>query len=998
MNSLRNRKRTKELPKEGVPSEEVDKLKRTIEEQKSEINLLKENLNVYKDEVENMMDLLGKIEGQVETLEKENDDLVEELDGQNKQLDTERENYKDLKEQYLDQIELNNKRNKEVIMLKNQLSRQKDINDLNRKDDAPGDDSDQVRNLEGEIINKNEVIAMLKGDIRDKENQKSHLSQKIRDLEVLFRDMERENQELRKLKEIGGNPEGSPEGDKQSQLYVQIIRQQQTELKKWRASQLNPEEVPKLQIIIQDQHKEILQLKSMLKAEGKSIPDVNQSQLMEVIRKQQAEINRLKTTQMPSTEDLEDPKAKIGQLMNIVKQQQQELIKLRQQSDKNPNKADMTNEKIQQLMKVIKQLQDENNQLKNEQGVDPDLNSKLNQYVQVIKQQRDEINRLKANTGEDNDELKRVIESKDDEIFFLKKRLNDQSANNVQSGNPEQNEEYMRVISGQNQQLEALKHDLSKLQTENEHLKNTSQNSNPNTQNLMNIIQKQQDELNFLRSGGGGGNSQELMGIIKRQQEELNNLRLISARNDKMEDMVQRLKEKQDEINKLRMQTAGLQTNEELIKLVKEKQEEINRIKKSQGNKESVERLMQLLKEKQEEINHLRENRKGQDNSKKIMELLKQKQEEINELRMEKARSQNNDELKRIIQEKQAEINRLKSDTVKSADSMRREIELQNEISRLKPFEMRSQQLENIVNDLEQKVFELQTANPEMANTQRLGDIIKQQQEDINRYKAQLGGRDWARENEKLRSELNITLESNQRLKLNLKEIQKVNTSNKNIYLHEKETLIREIHTLKKEVEIREERIVETRQINDMRTQELEDEVKELSMMVNQVMQNPTGDYEEKYREQKAINMNWRQKAQDYDNLKQLYEQKLLENEAKIIRLNNLELKMFILLTQLKALDPNFKNTTKEQPALYNGPNRFQKKRASPNVQSGYRKSSPLSSGYNQRPAQNRGSNPLQNQIHRNSYRNESQSPSPSPSKHSIHIINQIPLTEISWL
>ena len=188
-----------------------------------------------------------------------------------------------------------------------------------------------------------------------------------------------------------------------------------------------------------------------------------------------------------------------------------------------------------------------------------------------------------------------------------------------------------------------------------------------------------------------------------------------------------------------------------------------------------------------------------------------------------------------------------------------------------------------------------------------------------------------------------------------------------------------EIHTLKKEVEVRTEKIEEVRVLHDRRNEELEEEVRELSMMVNQVIGK--GEYEEKYREQKAINENWRQKADDYDNLKQLYEQKLLENEAKIIRLNNLELKMFVLLSQLRTLDKNFKSSpVKEQPVLYQGTNQFHRRTASPNVQSGYRKSSPVSSNQNPRNL-SRGSNPLKKRVTRDSYRKASPSPTSKPNK-----------------
>ena len=955
-----------------------------LEELEKENGVLRETLDVYKEEVENMTGLLGKIEKQVEALEKENDALTEELDTLNKQVDSERESYKDLKEQYLDQIELNNRRNKEIIMLKNQLSRKNDLAEVSRAD-AGEAQPEQVRSLEAEVMDKNEVINMLKGEIRDKESQKSHLSQKIRDLEVLFRDMERENQELRKLKDVGGK-EGD---DQQTQLYVQIIRQQQVELKKWRASQLTPEEVPKLQIIIQDQHKEILLLKSKLKNEGKPVPEVNQAQLMEVIRKQQAEINRLKSKVTPSSEDLEDPKEKVRQLMQVVKDQQDELNRLRQ-SEKGAPEA--SSEKVQQLMKVIKGLQDQNKALRekldDEQSGDTEQEAKIMQYVQVIKQQRDEINQLKQAQAQSypgrEEELQRVIESKNDEIFFLRKKLDQGGGPRVESGNPGQNEEYLRIITGQNEELGRIKEDLLRAQAEIEHLRANGQSQQPNVQKMMEIIQKQQEELNQLRvDRGGAGNSQELMNIIKRQQSELNDLRLVQARNGKMEDMVERLKEKQDEINRLRMETAGLQTNEELIRLVKEKQDEINRLRKEKGNQESVERLMQLVKQKQDEINELRVNRKGQDNNKKLVQMLKEKQDQINELRMEKAKSENSDELKRIIQEKQDEIARLKSQGPgQSTRDMRRQIELQNEVSRLKPFESRSQQLESIVNDLEAKVFELQTANPEIANSQRMGDIIKRQQEDLNRLKAQLGGRDWASEVKKLQEQVGQLRQNNSLLKANLAEVQQVNKSNKEIYLHEKETLVKEIHTLKREVEVREERIEEVRVQQDSRTEELEAEVRELSMMVNQVMQSPD-QYEEKYREQKAINSNWRQKAEDYDNLKQLYEQKLLENEAKIIRLNNLELKLFVLLTQLRTKDPNFTPTPSlEQPTLYQGPNRFHRRTASPNVQGGYRKSNPVPPGnygnygnYGNNASLTRGSNPLKKRVTRDSYRQASPSP-----------------------
>lgn len=952
-----------------------------MDELEKENGVLRENLDVYKEEVENMMELLGKIEGQVDTLEKENDELAEELDSLKKQVDSERESYKDLKEQYLDQIELNNRRNKEIIMLKNQLSRKNDLGDLNRAEPGKAQ-PEQVRVLEAEVMDKNEVINMLKGEIRDKESQKSHLSQKIRDLEVLFRDMERENQELRKLKDVG-TKEGD---DKQTQLYVQIIRQQQIELKKWRASQLTPEEVPKLQIIIQDQHKEILLLKSKLKNDGKPVPEVNQSQLMEVIRKQQAEINRLKLKVAPSSEDLEDPKEKVQRLMQVVREQQDEINRLRQEKG---GEAEKDADKIQQLMKVIKQQQDEvkglRDQLSSEQSGDNEQEAKIMQYVQVIKQQRDEINRLKQRPPQANGdrlaELESQLESKNDEIFFLRKKLNEGGGPRVESGNPGNNEEYLHIISGQNAELERLKMDLLRAQGENEHLRANGQNTQPNTQKMMEIIQKQQNELNQLRmEKGGSGNSEDLMNIIQKQQDELNQLRLMQARNGKVEDMMQRLKEKQDEINRLRMETAGMQTNQELIKMVKEKQNQINRLQKEKGNQESVERLMELVRQKQDEINELRMNRKGQENNKKLMQMLKEKQDEINSLRMERAQSENNEELKRIIQQKQDEINQLKNQSGgRSPNDVRKEIELQNEISRLKPFESRSQQLENIVNDLEAKIFELQTANPQVANSQRMGDIIKRQQDEINRLKMQLGGRDWASEAEKLREQVTQLRQNNEVLKANFAEVQNVNKSNKEIYLHEKETLVKEIHTLKKEVEIREERIEMVRVQNDTRTEELESEVRELSMMVNQVMQSPD-QYEEKYREQKAINTNWRKKAEDYDNLKQLYEQKLLENEAKIIRLNNLELKMFVLLTQLRTKDPNFKpSPVSEQPVLYQGPNRFHRRTASPNVQSGYRKSSPLPPGnYGQRTSQNRGSNPLKKRVTRDSYRQNSPSPSPT--------------------
>lgn len=990
LNSLRNKKRVTETPREQPPSEEVEKLKDDLDRLDKENEVLKKNLDLYKDEVENMVGLLGKIEDQVNALEKENDELAEELDTQNKQLDSERESYKDLKEQYLDQIELNNKRNKEIIMLKNQLNRKNEIGSGASGGTPGGDASPKVEMLEAEVLDKNEVINMLKGDIRDKENQKSHLSQKIRDLEVLFRDMERENQELRKLKEIQAG--GDSDQDPQTQLYLQIIKQQQGELKKWRASQLTPEEVPKLQIIIQDQHKEILQLKSQLKAEGKSVPEVNQGQLMEVIRKQQAEINRLKTQAMPSTEDLEDPEGKVKQLVEIVKKQQAELNQLRAEEEKNKGNP----EKIQQLMKVIKECQDQVAELKrqlaqkNQSARDPELEAKLKQYFQIIKQQKHELDRLRAsndgqvgNPGRE-EELQGIIDSKNDEIFFLKKKLSEGGGQpRVQSGAPEDIGQYMGIIEGQNRELESLKNELNRLGQENHQLQMMSNKAeNPNVKNMMTIIQKQQDEINDLRAKGNEGeNANELMGIIKRQQEELNHLRLISARNEKVDDMIARLKEKQNEINQLRMEVAGKETNEGLIQMIKEKQSEINDLKRAKGSNESVERLMQLLKEKQEEVNQMRANRKGQQNNQKLMGMLKEKQEEINQLRMERAKSENSEELKKIIQEKQDEINRLKNQKGRSSDPshMRKQIELQNEINRLKPFEHRSKQLDEIVNDLEQKVFELQTANPQIAESQRLGDIIKRQQEELLRLRSQLGGRDWARENEQLAGEVQNLRGDNERLKLNLKEIQEVNKSNKEIYLHEKETLIKEIHTLKKEVQIREERIVETRFEGSQRTEELEAEVRELSQMVNQIMSNAGGEYEEKYREQKAINSNWRQKAEDYDNLKQLYEQKLLENEAKIIKLNNLELKMFVLLGQLRTVDPNYvpvggETEVQSKPNLYQAPNRFQKRTVSPHVQSGYRKSSPAYPNHQPPYSGPRGSNPLTKRVTRDSYRNQSPS------------------------
>lgn len=969
---------------------DLKKLEDEIKGLKEENKILEEKLELYKDEVENMVEILGKIEGQVEGLEKENDDLAEDLDNQNKQLDSERESFKDLKEQYLDQIEINNKRNKEIIMLKNQISRKNDIggNYQMGKGGIEGEDPEKVQLLEAEVMDKNEVINMLKGDIRDKENQKSHLSQKIRDLEVLFRDMERENQELRKLKEIGKMGEGEGEGDK-SQLYVQVIRQQQLELKKWRASQLTPEEVPKLQIIIQDQHKEILQLKSRLEAEGKPIPQVNQAQLMEVIRKQQAEINRLKTLGGSDQEGENGEKQK--QLIAIIKQQQEELVRLRKEKInwESGNPRENESEKIQQLMKVVKQHQDQNEDLRRQLQMgqeDPEKDAKLAQYVQVIKQQQNELIQLRTEKASQGNglgrehELQNEIDSKNDEIFFLKKKLN-QGGVQVNSGNPGiDDQKYMDIINGQNQELEGIKGEIARLHSENEHLRQMGQGQNPNMKNMMQIIQKQQDELNNMRMRGQeGNNGEELMQIIKRQQDELNQLRLLSARNDKVEDLMMRLKEKQDEINRLRMENAGQQTNENLIKMVKEKQEEINKLRLEKGNQGSVERLMQLLKEKQEEINDLRMNRRGKNNNEKLMKMLKEKQEEINKLRLEKAQGQNSEELKRIIQEKQQEINKLKNSggLGKTSENLRKEIELQNEISRLKPFESRSNQLDSIVNDLEKKVFELQTANPEMANAQRLGDIIKTQQEDLNRLKSQLGGRDWVRETEKLKAIIQKIEPENRRLKLNLKEIQNVNKSNKEIYLHEKETLQREIHTLQKEVEIREERIVET---HHHRNEEMEAELNELRQMVNNIV-GGSGEYEEKYREQKAINANWRQKAQDYDNLKQLYEQKLLENEAKIIRLNNLELKIFVLMTQLRTRNQNVKSN----PAIYKAPNRFQKRTASPNVHGGYRKSSPSQQReYSPNPYGPRGSNPLQKRVGRDSFRNGS----PSPNKNYMVVTN----------
>lgn len=247
---------------------------------KKENQLLKENLSGYKDDVGNMMTLMERIEQQVESLEGENEELREEISNINTDLDRERESYKDLKDQYLDQIELNNQRNKEINLIKAQLGRERGIG----ASSGPAD-SLEVERLRNEVVDKNEVIRMLKEDTRDKEGQKFHLSSKIRDLEVLFRDLEKENQALRKLKEV--KEKGGQDG--QNELHVQIIRQQQAELKKWRQSGLEPEEVVRLKGIIKEQYHELVALR---KLPGQ--PPADQKELMGVVRKQQAEIEELK--------------------------------------------------------------------------------------------------------------------------------------------------------------------------------------------------------------------------------------------------------------------------------------------------------------------------------------------------------------------------------------------------------------------------------------------------------------------------------------------------------------------------------------------------------------------------------------------------------------------------------------------------------------------------------------------------------------------------------
>lgn len=241
---------------------------------------MEEALAEYKEDVGNMMKLMERIEAQVENLEAENEELRDELNNLGNDLDRERESYKDLKDQYLDQIELNNQRNKEITLLKNQLGRERGIGVS-----AGPVDSAEVERLRNEVVDKNEVIRMLREDSRDKENQKIHLSSKIRDLEVLFRDLEKENHELRKLKEVKEKNGG--EGG--SELHVQIIRQQQAELKRWRESGLEPEEVGRLKGIIKDQYMELVKLRN-----GEQNNGGDQKELMAVVRKQQEEIEELK--------------------------------------------------------------------------------------------------------------------------------------------------------------------------------------------------------------------------------------------------------------------------------------------------------------------------------------------------------------------------------------------------------------------------------------------------------------------------------------------------------------------------------------------------------------------------------------------------------------------------------------------------------------------------------------------------------------------------------
>ena len=136
-----------------------------------------------------------------------------------------------------------------------------------------------------------------------------------------------------------------------------------------------------------------------------------------------------------------------------------------------------------------------------------------------------------------------------------------------------------------------------------------------------------------------------------------------------------------------------------------------------------------------------------------------------------------------MVQDKQDEINQLRAEkstaSGQSAEQARKEIEMRNEISRLKGFEEKSQKFEEQARALEEQLRMLGSENPDMADRRRLAEIIQNQQDKINQMMNQMGGKDLVTEVKKKEARLKVLEPENQRLRDTMKEIQKVNNTNK---------------------------------------------------------------------------------------------------------------------------------------------------------------------------------------------------------------------------
>lgn len=370
--------------------------------------------------------------------------------------------------------------------------------------------------------------------------------------------------------------------------------------------------------------------------------------------------------------------------------------------------------------------------------------------MEIIKQKQNEINELKMNPPKP------------------------QNQDNIQK--------LIKANAELNTQINSLRNRLRMAESNQQ-----APQSPSNNQELMELIKRQQAELNELKQvPKESANSKQLIKMIKEQQAEINELRLDRAGKSKNDELLEMLKTKQDEINRLNMRA---RESEELLARMAQKDKQISVLKQQVGSGQTVDKLMTLLNEKQSEINQMRLARGSVNgNESALRNQLNNKTREVAQLQDElnqtrKGESQQTEELIRLVQAKQDEINKMKTERAgasgQTADQARMEIEFRNEISRLRVFEKKSKKLEEHSQNLQRQIQTMKAQNPEMADRQRLAEIIENQQNKINSLMKQAGGRDWAAEVEKREDQIQRLKPENERLRRTMKEIQNVNNTNK---------------------------------------------------------------------------------------------------------------------------------------------------------------------------------------------------------------------------